>query len=538
MISIIVPIFNVESFIPTTIQSLIHQDTSVDYEVILVDDGSTDGSAVLCDDYAQENSRITVLHKPNGGLSSARNAGLEIAHGEYIMFLDGDDCLDFCTIRVLNQWCIAHNKCDFLQFQYEEVHPAAPFGHIVNDTLDDYYEIDNEHDTFKRLYDLGGVAASACTKLIKRSTIGDLRFKEGITHEDEKFTTELLKRCQLVGYCNNRFYKYAMRVGSIIHSGFSVKRMDIIPIFVERIKYLKCRGWQDLTDLFSSRFFMNLCLLWDSAFASGDKVSVYRIEEKIGILCSENRIKPIGVETNIKYKTWRCRKISFRTIFYLKKISKPFVLKIRNIRTKVNNKKECKRHRKLLTEANTNFSIISNNCWGGLVYQYFGLPYTSPTIGLFFMDDDYIRFLERLDYYLAQPLRFISIGESRYKQKLLSESTAKVNYPIALLDDIEVHFLHYKSEKEAEEKWNRRIKRLNRDRLLIKMSQRSLDSKEMLDRFEALPFKNKVCFTEYKRENPIFITIPELHLLNIQGGDETPFVIEKVDLVKIINKLK
>lgn len=107
-----------------------------------------------------------------------------------------------------------------------------------------------------------------------------------------------------------------------------------------------------------------------------------------------------------------------------------------------------------------------------------------------------------------------------------------------MLDDIEVHFLHYKSEKEAEEKWNRRIKRLNHDRLLIKMSQRSLDSQEILDRFQALPFKNKVCFTEYKRENPIFITIPELHLLNIQGGDETPFVIEKVDLVKMINKLK
>ena len=76
------------------------------------------------------------------------------------------------------------------------------------------------------------------------------------------------------------------------------------------------------------------------------------------------------------------------------------------------------------------------------------------------------------------------------------------------------------------------------NRLLVKMSQRSLNSNDILDRFEALPFKNKICFTEHKLKNPIFITIPELHLLNIQGGDETPFVIEKVDLVKMINEIK
>lgn len=538
MISVIVSIYNVESFLPTTIQSLLQQDNSVDYEVILVDDGSTDGSTALCDKFAQENSCITVLHKSNGGLSSARNAGIEVANGEYIMFLDGDDCLDFCTMYALNNWCKVHGNCDFLQFQYEEVQPAVPFGHIVDDALEDYFEIDNEHDTFKFLYELGGVAASACTKLIKRSTIGDLRFKEGITHEDEQFTTELLKRCQLVGYCQNRFYKYVMRSGSIIHSGFSIKRMDIISIYEERIRYLKSRGWQDLADLFCSRFFKNLCLLWDNAFDSGDNLSIRMIEDKIGVLCSGNKIIVNGTEAIVKSQLWYYRKIVFRAILDTKYTSKPILLKIRNLRAKIKKRIVCKRRRKLLLSENSNFSIISNNCWGGLVYQYFGLPYTSPTIGLFFMDDDYIKFLERLDYYLAQPLKFISIENSRYKQRLQSESTAKVNYPIALLDDIEIHFLHYKSEKEAEEKWYRRIKRLNRNKLLIKMSQRSLDSKEILDRFEVLPFKNKICFTEHKRENPIFITIPELHLLNIQGGDETPFVIEKIDLVKMINEIK
>lgn len=537
MISIIVPIYNVKRFIPTTVQSLIQQDADVDLEVILVDDGSTDGSSALCDKLAQENKRIRVLHKPNGGLSSARNAGLEVAKGDYIMFVDGDDCLDGCTIYALNEWCEEHSRCDFLQFQYEEVNPAVPFGHFVNETLDNYYEIDNEHDTFMQLYKLGGVAASACTKLIKRSTIGDLRFREGITHEDEQFTTELLKQSKRVGYCSNRFYKYAMRNGSIIHSGFSAKRLDIIPIFDERIEYLSNKGWQDLTELFCARFFQVLCLLWDEAFALSNNEFIRTIETKIENLCDYN-FKIEGIEAKFKYHAGFFRKYVFRSCYYAKRFCRPFIQKFRNLKTKVDNRKVCKQRRKKLTPPNNDFSIISNNCWGGLVYQYFGIPYNSPTIGLFFMDDDYIKFLERFDYYIVQPLKFITIEESRYKQQLQSESTAKMDYPIALLDDVEVHFLHYKSTIEAEEKWNRRLKRLNRNRLLVKMSQRSLDSDDILDRFEALPFKNKICFTEHKCKNPIFITIPELHLLNIQGGDETPFVMEKVDLVKLINEIK
>ena len=538
MISIIVPVYNVEKFISTTVRSLLQQDMNMDFEVILVDDGSTDCSSVICDNFAAENSRIKVLHKSNGGLSSARNAGMEVAKGEYILFLDGDDCLDRYTVKVLNEWTKEHADCDLLQFQYEEVLPSVPFGHFEKDCIEDYYEKTNEHDFFKQLYQLGGVAASVCTKLIKRSVICDLWFKEGITHEDELFTTELLKRCQLIGYCSNRFYKYAMRNGSIIHSKFSVSHLDFIPILDERIGYLESKGYDDLVYLFVSRFFLKLCLLWDEAFAAKDKCAIKQIECKINNLCASHNIQAIGLEGYLKSHFRYFRKYVLRTFYYTRHYLCPVLHKFRNAKAKYINNKICKQRRSGLTVIPPDFSIISNNCWGGLVYQYFGLPYTSPTIGLFFMDDDYIKFLEKLDYYFAQPLKFISIEESRYRQQLQSESTAKQNYPVAMLDDIEVHFLHYKSEHEAKVKWERRLKRLNRNRLLVKMSQRSVNSESILDRFEALPFKNKICFTEYKRENPIFITIPELHLLNIQGGDETPFVIEKVDFVKMINALK
>ena len=92
LISVIIPVYNVEGFLPLTLESVLHS-TCTDYELILVDDGSTDGSGAICDRYAQENKNIQVIHKPNGGVSSARNSGLDVARGKYVCFIDGDDMI-------------------------------------------------------------------------------------------------------------------------------------------------------------------------------------------------------------------------------------------------------------------------------------------------------------------------------------------------------------------------------------------------------------------------------------------------------------
>lgn len=215
------------------------------------------------------------------------------------------------------------------------------------------------------------------------------------------------------------------------------------------------------------------------------------------------------------------------------------VRKVLNARTKAVNYIRCLYRRSKLKYRD--FTIISNNCWGGLVYQYFGLPYNSPTVGLFIMDDDYIKFLERFDYYIKQPLRFIQFETSRYHAYLTCESTAKAYYPIEMLDDVEVHFMHYHSEEEARTKWIRRCQRINRARLLIKMSQRYIHHIDILKRFDRLPFANKICFTEepYSSTSPEskFLYVEELKQLNIQGGDETPYIKEKIDLVALINQM-
>lgn len=141
----------------------------------------------------------------------------------------------------------------------------------------------------------------------------------------------------------------------------------------------------------------------------------------------------------------------------------------------------------------TDFSIFSNNCWAGSVYRRYGLPYSSPTAGLYFFASDYVKFASRLRYYTSVPLEFIDARESQYADQLREKG--ELGKPVARLDDIEVVFLHYPSPEEAAEKWARRCKRINWDNVFIKFSQMNCCTEGDLRAFDAIPFRNKLCFT-------------------------------------------
>ena len=145
------------------------------------------------------------------------------------------------------------------------------------------------------------------------------------------------------------------------------------------------------------------------------------------------------------------------------------------------------------TLSDTNFSIISNNCWAGIVYQYYDLPYQSPTIGLYFFADDYVRFVSDLRHYCGCELSFIQAKNSRYHEVL--KERGQDNIPIGLLDDVEIMFLHYSSPEEAMEKWDRRVRRINWDHLIIKFSQQNLATIDHLIAVDRLPYKDKIIFT-------------------------------------------
>lgn len=142
------------------------------------------------------------------------------------------------------------------------------------------------------------------------------------------------------------------------------------------------------------------------------------------------------------------------------------------------------------------FTVISNNCWAGKLYQYLDMPYLSPTVGLYFFADDYLKFVKNLRYYMSQDLTFITVNESRYKDILIARHHDIV--PLAKLDDVEIVFLHYKTKEEAKEKWNRRRQRINWDKLYFKFSKMNLCTEDHLKKFSELPFRHKFMLNNRK----------------------------------------
>ncbi len=167
---------------------------------------------------------------------------------------------------------------------------------------------------------------------------------------------------------------------------------------------------------------------------------------------------------------------------------------------------------------NRNFSIISNSCLGGSIYHKYGLPYTSPTIGVFFYSDEYLRMLENLKYYMNQRLVLRETSMHPEVNQLMADT---YKFPVGVLGgDVEVMFLHYSSKEEAETKWNRRLKRLNFDNLFILFTDSGAAGggagndnfkPEYVERFEKLPYENKVLFTATPRSGS--------HVVHIKDSD-------------------
>ena len=176
----------------------------------------------------------------------------------------------------------------------------------------------------------------------------------------------------------------------------------------------------------------------------------------------------------------------------IKKKTKKFCEYVKNIPYNIRrayNKKRIK---------SRDFTVISNNCWAGKLYQYLDMPYLSPTVGLYFFADDYIRFLKNLKHYMSLDLKFISFKASKHREVLIEHNQTKK--PIGVLDDVEIIFLHYKTEEEAYEKWNRRKARINWNNLFIKFSKMNQCTEEHMKEFSELPFDKKILLGT--REDP------------------------------------
>lgn len=235
LISVIVPIYNTSEYLNRCIDSLLNQ-TYENLEIILVDDGSTDNCPAICDQYAKKDKRVKVIHKENGGLSSARNAGLDIATGEYIGFVDSDDFVSSEMYEVLiNLMMDKGTKISGVGgfcFARDEQIPSANAGKLEDITYCDY--LNYAKGLLTRVSN-----SSVCSKLFKASIFKKRRFAEGKLNEDFLLLFYLFmeEKCDYV-YTNMNHYYYYRREGSICNQSFGNVYLSLVDNNLEIEKYV------------------------------------------------------------------------------------------------------------------------------------------------------------------------------------------------------------------------------------------------------------------------------------------------------------
>ncbi len=225
LVSVIVPVYNIEDYLDTCLNSIIHQ-TYRNLEIILVDDGSSDSSGTICENYKQSDDRIVVLHKKNGGLSDARNTGIRIASGNFLTFVDGDDYVSEEYIEKLVEGIYAVGADIAIMgildvFDSEDLNKAPKRkGEIVS-------ELSNEECLERILYQKN-MDLHSCGKLYRREVLKDLYFPKGKLYEDWLFTPYAIGRAKKIAVINEVGYYYVQRMGSISNGRFSLSHLDAI----------------------------------------------------------------------------------------------------------------------------------------------------------------------------------------------------------------------------------------------------------------------------------------------------------------------
>ena len=248
-ISVCIVIYNIKEYLERSVRSAMNQ-TYKNLEILLIDDGSTDGCSQLCDKLASEDERIRVIHKANGGVSSARNAAIENASGEYFTFLDGDDYIDPDMYETMLSGMLAE-AADMAVCRYRQVDTG---GEVISDETTDAAWIFEESELLEQfLLEDGNISIQNApwNKLYKRSIIGELRFPPGI-YEDALFTPLLLSRVKKGLYFDRAMYNYVCDRPTSIMNKTAVNShvfSELIPNYYKRSEYIRSIGREDLANI-------------------------------------------------------------------------------------------------------------------------------------------------------------------------------------------------------------------------------------------------------------------------------------------------
>jgi glycosyltransferase involved in cell wall biosynthesis len=307
--SLIIPVYNVASYLKFCLDSVLNQ-VFTDYECILIDDGSTDESSKICDDYSLKDNRIKVIHKKNGGPSDARNAGISSSTGLYIVFLDGDDylftenaLLDLSNVILKTKAPVIFNS-KLITFKDNE--------NIFN-SLDLFYGSNESYTPivfYKTLMRTNNVLFAVCLFTVHRDFLlkNNLFFKSGILHEDELWAAFIVCKAEKIAINHNHFYCYRKNRENSTMSGLNPKRLFDMQIIIDDLKSNKNQLSKNVRFIIDERCIILWHTVFDSVFLLEEKYT----NEKIMIIQKLNKQKKILLN-RIKIKNY----IYFLLLFFL-----------------------------------------------------------------------------------------------------------------------------------------------------------------------------------------------------------------------------
>lgn len=280
IISIIIPVYNVEEFISKCIESILSQ-TFKNFELILVNDGSTDRCGEICDEYARKDKRIHVIHKANGGQSTARNVALDIAKGKYIGFVDGDDYIASDMYEQLYDAMVSYDADISVCGRYN----------VSNNKITPFFTMDtslvmNSKETIRRLLVYDNIDSSPCDKLFSSVLFDNIRFPSGYICEDVAVVYKLIEEASKIVHTGKPLYYYLQRQGSTSKSDFSKKTMGLVIYHGQVYEYVKVK-YPELVD--EARYFYLSRLICANELCldvSDMRLDIYRKELKDRLKCN------------------------------------------------------------------------------------------------------------------------------------------------------------------------------------------------------------------------------------------------------------
>ena len=293
IVSIIIPVYNVEKYLIQCLESVINQ-TYKDLQIILVNDGSTDRSYEICLKYSQKDNRIVFINQENKGSASAKNNGLKIANGYYIGFLDSDDFIELDTIEYMVNM-IERNNADIVQCDFSNIYKNTQ--EIIDDDILKERVLSSEK--FLDIFLKDWKSSLFWNKLFKKEILKDIYFKEGRCIDDEFFTYKCVMRAKLISISNKKVYNYRIRKSSIMKSEVSQRQIlkDRIDYLSERYNIIS-KNYKDLDSSYLENMLIYFLIISKDYYIDEDLINYIKYKLKhIKI----NKILATHMEKGVKF---------------------------------------------------------------------------------------------------------------------------------------------------------------------------------------------------------------------------------------------